>query len=416
MRNGFACVGFIFGVVGLTTTSVFGAGAPPHFSLKAVRLNGGEITHTNELSVQPGDEIEAEIRISGWAKELPGGARGYTARIAGRAGAVSGGNGTILPLGWNAKLDPLVCWPDPTVCDPEETCNLSQWCVYPGHNPAMGAFIDPGHADFILSGLSLAARDVSINTLDYKFFALAVSGTAIDNGGEKYAGTLKLVVSDFACGEFTFTFTQSSDTELGDEFNVGFPPTVEPLILQAGTCGPIPIMFDPPNCAVDAGIPHDPDNAAIEFGIDTYRVTFDVAAAGMDCSDFKIRSVPAPGPSCVNVATSGFDALIHLSEDIPLNKWTCVRHNDSNVRACVGYLPADSDASTMTETVDIEALILNLDGDFDPPDGMHLIECDVDRSELCTPLDILSAVDLINGAGAFDSWEFEEIPALCPTR
>ncbi len=412
MRKGFARVGFIFGVVGLTATSM---DAAPVFSLKAVKKNNVAITPTNDLTIAPLDTIEAEIRISGWGDVIPGGARSYSAMITGRSGADSGGNGTVLPFGWNAPLDPTPC-PTGTECCPDEVCMLGR-CVWPGHNPTAGASINPARADFVFAGMT-TTRDVQIMRLDYTYFALAWDDTALDMGTEYYGGTLKLVASDYACGTFTYGFFQTLDTFIADANNIPQYPTVVPLTLRAPTCPPIPQYTVPPNCAVDAGLPHAVNNAATKYGYNYMKFEFDAPAAGMTCSDFLITVVPfATAPRCKNVLTSGSTAIVNLDPAAavplyPLQKWTCFRHRPSNILSCVGYLPGDSDVSLLTQPADVQAMVSDLRA---PPIEMDLTQCDIDRSNKCAPQDILTAIDLLNGAEALTSWNGKTITETCPS-
>jgi hypothetical protein len=41
-------------------------------------------------------------------------------------------------------------------------------------------------------------------------------------------------------------------------------------------------------------------------------------------------------------------------------------------------------------------------------------QCDIDRSGQCAPPDILSLVDLLNGAGMYDVWLGRTLPP-CPS-
>ena len=232
MRNGFTCIGFIIGVAGLAATSMAEGVADPVFSLKAVKLNDVPIAATNLLTTAgPGDLIEADVFISNWAKAAPDGARMYQFRLAGASSAASGGNGTILPVGWLAELDPVVCWPDPDVCRPDEVCMTSK-CVDPGHNPTWGVLIDTARPNFIFYGLPIL-KDISTSILDYLYFADAgESGWADDVGTPKYAGTIKLVVSDHACGTFTWGFKQTIDTVLADRSFQKHFPVLESLEIQ----------------------------------------------------------------------------------------------------------------------------------------------------------------------------------------
>jgi hypothetical protein len=57
-------------------------------------------------------------------------------------------------------------------------------------------------------------------------------------------------------------------------------------------------------------------------------------------------------------------------------------------------------------------MIDNLNGVRIPPLQLH--QCDIDRSDLCNPSDILIEIDLLNGAGIFDAWNGRNLVA-CPS-
>jgi hypothetical protein len=79
---------------------------------------------------------------------------------------------------------------------------------------------------------------------------------------------------------------------------------------------------------------------------------------------------------------------------------------------CVGWLPADANGDGTSSPVDILAIIDNLNSRLEPP--LEIWQCDINRSSLCEPSDILRLIDLLNGAGVYDSWNGQSLPA-CPT-
>jgi hypothetical protein len=97
---------------------------------------------------------------------------------------------------------------------------------------------------------------------------------------------------------------------------------------------------------------------------------------------------------------------------ITMQAWTCVRYNPSGQRVCMGWLPGDVNSDRTSSPVDILAVIDNLNNQVDPPYELH--QCDVDRSDVCGPSDILRVIDLLNGADVYDEWVNQTL-LPCPT-
>lgn len=415
----------------LASTVAAEAGSVTTISLKAVDINGTPVTGDQQhIVAQRGDQITVELRIRDWATELPDGLRSFQARVQGRIGVVSGANGNILPLGWEAP-------PAPPFCNTDDDCLGSLicrdgFCVESTHDPRLGAMIDASRSDWVLTGFDVF-KDIGTASLDYKYFAAATefAGQA-DPGFEMYCGTLILVVSDRACGTFTFVFDET-DSIVVDPASRDFVPALEQLIIDidpgieglgVAECPPLPADAgtDPPNCAIDAGIPHDPNDAAAKFGIQTIEMTFDSDPSALTTADFAVNVFPISGAPSVTDVTSVDEKTLRMtfSRIIDTNRYTCLRHKPSDRKFCWGYLPADSDASTLSETDDVLALLDNLDGMFGPP-PMPVVQCDINRSGGCTPQDVLSSVNLLNGASDFDVWDGEIIGQLgisveCPSK
>jgi len=75
-------------------------------------------------------------------------------------------------------------------------------------------------------------------------------------------------------------------------------------------------------------------------------------------------------------------------------------------------LPGDAEGNGSSSASDVLAIIDQLNRVWAPP--MEPWQCDADRSGVCNPADVLAVIDLLNGAGAFDRWNNQTIPA-CPT-
>ncbi len=168
-------------------------------------MNGNPIPPTVDVRARPGDVIEAEIQLSGWGQEIAS-ARGYETRLLLRDGAGSGSSGTVLPSGWDAPLFPTPCETSAD-CPPEyHFCYpKSGECVGPHHSPDSSAFITKDRPDFILSGFATISAVANLRLVDYRFFAFAEDRVGVpDLGTARYGGTVIFVVSEDACGTFTF--------------------------------------------------------------------------------------------------------------------------------------------------------------------------------------------------------------------
>ncbi|MEK7757523.1 MAG: hypothetical protein AAB385_09975, partial [Planctomycetota bacterium] len=84
-----------------------------------------------------------------------------------------------------------------------------------------------------------------------------------------------------------------------------------------------------------------------------------------------------------------------------------------NKRCCMGSLPGDVDGNGINDGNDGFELLDNLSGNVIP--GLAIEKCDIDRSRLCTPADLLMLVDLLN-----DEWLCGFVPCedslpICPS-
>lgn len=111
------------------------------------------------------------------------------------------------------------------------------------------------------------------------------------------------------------------------------------------------------------------------------------------------------------ITSDGSSVIVQFDRTIPTQRWTCVTYQPTGDQSCSGFLPADTNADGVSSVDDISSVIDNLNGRIDPPLPTH--QCDVDRSGMCGPLDILRIVDLLNGAEEYDEWD-EAINASCP--
>ncbi len=125
------------------------AGQAATFSLVAVAVNGEPITPTDSVTVSPGDVIECEIHIAGWADDnwCPVGLGTFQACSSNAdcsegcqefllytyqfkidaAAYFSGGSGVLRPIGWDRPF------PTGNRCVTDADCGKGARCASRGH-------------------------------------------------------------------------------------------------------------------------------------------------------------------------------------------------------------------------------------------------------------------------------------------
>ncbi len=412
-------LGYVVGSLGILWTSVPVEASV--VSLKAVKKNDVAIAPTDNLTVTAGDKIETEIFLSGWANELPLGVRAFQVMLD-ATGYTSGTNGKVLPDGWCAPLTKIDCTQSSTcptcypICMPD-----TYGCTCAGHDPSLGVFIRGSRPDWIFDGvLPLPWCSVDTGSLNYRFFCIALDTVGVpDTGVPRYIGTLVLRVSQNACGTFTIGPTNDQVTtfitDAGDAPRFSYP-IPQPLVLTAPDCCRPLWSCLPQHCNIDARISHAPDDPSVRYNTNTLMMAFCEPTANMTADDFEVTIVPLnPGdvvPSVSSVTPLGNSVTIVLNRRIAPERWTCVRHIETNRRCCIGSLPGDVDGNRIVESDDGFELVDNLSGSVNP--ALAIEKCDIDRSLLCTPADLLIFVDLLNDPFFCD---FEDRPTLpvCPS-
>jgi hypothetical protein len=216
------------------------------------------------------------------------------------------------------------------------------------------------------------------------------------------------------------------DTEW--DFNcagAGFVPGCGAAVLCEDLCGAAPscptgtVTFtNPPNGAVDARRPHPP-------GLPNQREGFTV---------FTLTGPPGANASCFSLAeTATFGAAntissvvenpagtytVTLSRPITSGAGTSITYTPTSGTAITGCFkshPANVNSDTGAAPVDILDLIDNLNGVRVPP--LAIWQCDLDRSGVCLPADIITEIDMLNGANGFIVWNGTSRPVgpgACP--
>ena len=199
----------------------------------------------------------------------------------------------------------------------------------------------------------------------------------------------------------------------GVNAHAGAIPCLSGAVVNACTAV---ITSDPPNCEVDARQPHDVNNAVPALGLTSIAMTFNggCLAGTFAAADFSVSVSPGPAPlpGISSVTGLGSVATINFNMPLPVGNWTCVTHIDTGAETCVGYLPADVNASKVSNAQDITALINSLNNV--PGTVRPLFATDMNRSGVANAQDITRLIDLLNGASAFNPWVNAALPA-CPS-
>ncbi|MCH7886159.1 MAG: hypothetical protein IIC01_13040, partial [Planctomycetes bacterium] len=328
---------------------------------------------------------------------------------------------SFLPLGWpDTPHDGgfiesgLACTSGPNVGD---TCTNSV-----DHCGAVG-LCDCRNPDFIMCGFDVPICAVAHDTLNYRYGCIVFDDVGlIKYEGEYYAGTLILEVSENACG--TFTFAMDSDPVYN--FITSPPPEVrihpdtESLVIEV-ECKPC-ISSDPPNCAIDARYPHEPDDRSARLGWNAVDFTFTPVPKGgiesIRCGDFSFRFVGgnAFDLNCTSVTAVDADTIhMELNRVIPLWRWTCIQYNPGQAgcnETCLMPFPADVNSDRILNGTDVLDLIDSFTGE-----ALEMWQCDIDRDGQCLLSDLTAEIDLLTGVGAFQIWiPFKpHQPKACPT-
>lgn len=193
---------------------------------------------------------------------------------------------------------------------------------------------------------------------------------------------------------------------------------------------------DPPDCAIDALQPHEPEDVQNRQGWKEIILTLNCGSAGTTAADFTLSVHPSATPPTIEeVLVSQNMVTVTLDRAIDLQAWTCIRHDPSGDEVCLAALPGDADGSGTPDAADTVALACNLDGalpDAVACDGVPLAaakwQCDTNRDGECLPSDILLAADILNGATlcdgcpacdktcpSFAPWLDESLSESCPS-
>lgn len=186
------------------------------------------------------------------------------------------------------------------------------------------------------------------------------------------------------------------------------PAPVCSFVVTREDCERTPIDVFPPNCAIDARQPCEPDGSN-RSGWDEVTITFDGPASCLSKQDFAVfvRGGLAAVPFIDALIPDGDTLTLTLTTPIPVYRWLCIRYKPTDDVFCWAHQPADVNGDGVSVPCDILRVIDCLNGRA----FCETWQCDVDRSGECGPPDILRVIDLMNGAGEYPwLWPF---PGLC---
>jgi hypothetical protein len=166
----------------------------------------------------------------------------------------------------------------------------------------------------------------------------------------------------------------------------------------------------PPDGAIDARRPHEPDDAGIRYGWDAIELEFDGDVTGLLPADFMVTEDGGDGtpPNVMSVTPTGANTVMVTFDDMiePL-AWTTLAHVASGTDVMVGYLPGDANQDAFSSSFDTLSLIDHLNSIIDLPEPYAT---DIDRSGVSDSFDILELINLLNGADEYDVYNEASLP------
>ncbi len=434
---------FLAGGLGLALAGSASFGAT--YSMKAVKINGTPLASPQStINAMSGDRIEAEVFLRGWNEDEPGG------KLTVFQFAIDGLNsffksevddlnvalpgcfdlGPVIKCASNADCPVatpscgtnMVCI---RPCASDDDCGgdlpvcevLGGFCAGVNNDPNACTFGDKSRDDWPLDHVSVVAA-CSFQGVDIACGAVTLGAQGVDNGQTAYVGTVTIDLTAAACGTIVPALVT---TEEGGSFitlasGFTFVPATENLTINVTdnpTCMGCSTLVSstPPDCSVDARIPHAVDSTNPSFwfndGFDFELEFNNIPEGGFMQSDFSLSVVPPQPilPSIDAFSVDGSGKIVSFSVNRPPSltppRWLCINFDDPNPSCpnqprCWARLPGDVNGDNSTSANDLTALIVGL-GDLD------VNRCDMDRSGACNAPDLLMWIDLANGVGRLTS-------------
>jgi len=177
-----------------------------------------------------------------------------------------------------------------------------------------------------------------------------------------------------------------------------------------GNCPTGVVTFNsPPPGILDAARPFLPGDATKRFGIDTIQVTAPAGANLLGCWSVCETASNGPANGIADITDNGGGQFtITLAHPITPGAVTKITYAGNGTFARYIAQPANLNTLGTANATDIDTLVNALNGTAPLPAG--LLSGDVDRSGAITGADVLDAVGLLIGEGAYTVWLNSPLP------
>ncbi len=170
------------------------------------------------------------------------------------------------------------------------------------------------------------------------------------------------------------------------------------------------LSSDPPDDAIDARQPVDPDGSNPQ-GWQWVDMLISGDVSGLSGADFEVTENPQSGspPSVLAVQPleTEYNIRVILSRRISPGVWTTITHLESGGDVRLGFLPGDVNADGTADSLDITALV---EAVGDSNIALPLRAADIDRSGVVSVSDIIREIDLLTGAESFAASNGASLP------
>ncbi len=200
----------------------------------------------------------------------------------------------------------------------------------------------------------------------------------------------------------------------------GADSTCVPDPCLASNCPTATIISSvPASGTIDARQPHplNDNTTALGIGSANEPIVIDLGAAGAEacfvlCETVEDTSRGANGIQSATDIGGGVYEIV-LRQPITPGGVTTIRYLSDNSTVQFAALPGDSNADSVVNPTDVAFIVQALTGTLAAPDA--ILSMDLNRSGQGTPVDMLTAIDLINGGGAYDVWFNQTLVTVgCP--
>lgn len=177
----------------------------------------------------------------------------------------------------------------------------------------------------------------------------------------------------------------------------------------------LPQIIDsvPPEGAVDARWPHDPDGNN-RIGWNSIDLTFPGDVSTLVPEDFRIRKFGGndPAPAVFELIQIENNILrVVLDDFIEVGAWTQFEHIPSGTKVRIAHLPGDVNGNRISNIEDIFEIMASISGIASPREDWSI---DLDHSGEVQPGDLHTLLNLLNGGGGFESYMGSFLPGLPP--